>query len=189
MPKRWLRPGWLLKLSVFYHWESPHGKSPGIPWIFLSDIVGGSLSKSKAMHMLMTTLLSLLLYTVAPSLYPSMDKARENWRTDTWRMTTAGDLSGGRHPEGGMGQYLCDPMRVPQNRRFIMEKPTLMDDLGYPPFDFCLFCVVFCLAGGAAGLVGGFTEGWMLGCSTIPCQPRQFEDRWTDLGFTFLQNP
>lgn len=34
-----------------------------------------------AMHMLMTTLLSLLLYTVAPSLYPSMDKARENWRT------------------------------------------------------------------------------------------------------------
>ena len=52
-----------------------------------------------------------------------------------------------------------------------MEKPTLMDDLGYPPFDFCLFCVVFCLAGGAAGLVGGFTECWMLGCSTIPCQP------------------
>ncbi|CAJ1355313.1 unnamed protein product [Effrenium voratum] len=34
-----------------------------------------------AMHMLMTTLMSLLLYTVAPSLYPSMGKARENWRT------------------------------------------------------------------------------------------------------------
>ena len=34
-----------------------------------------------AMHMLMTTLMSLLLYTVAPSLYPSMGKARENWKT------------------------------------------------------------------------------------------------------------
>jgi len=34
-----------------------------------------------AMHMLMTTLLSLVLYTVAPSLYPTMGKAKENWRT------------------------------------------------------------------------------------------------------------
>lgn len=65
-------------------------------------LFGGSLNKFKAMHMLMTTLLSLLLYTVAPSLYPSMDKARENWRTDTWRMTT-GVLSGGSYPEGGYG--------------------------------------------------------------------------------------
>lgn len=37
-----------------------------------------------AMHMLMTTLLSLVLYTVAPSLYPTMGKAKENWRTATW---------------------------------------------------------------------------------------------------------
>ena len=34
-----------------------------------------------AMHMLVTSLMSLLLYTLAPSLYPSMGKARENWRT------------------------------------------------------------------------------------------------------------
>lgn len=34
-----------------------------------------------AMHMLMTTLMSLLLYTLAPSLYPSMGKAQENWKT------------------------------------------------------------------------------------------------------------
>lgn len=34
-----------------------------------------------AMHMLMTSALSLVLYTVAPSLYPSMGKAKENWRT------------------------------------------------------------------------------------------------------------
>jgi len=34
-----------------------------------------------AMHMAMTTFMSLLLYTCAPSLYPSMGKAKENWRT------------------------------------------------------------------------------------------------------------
>eukprot|EP00437_Effrenium_voratum_P032389 CAMPEP_0181474740 /NCGR_PEP_ID=MMETSP1110-20121109/40818_1 /TAXON_ID=174948 /ORGANISM="Symbiodinium sp., Strain CCMP421" /LENGTH=334 /DNA_ID=CAMNT_0023599943 /DNA_START=66 /DNA_END=1067 /DNA_ORIENTATION=+ len=33
-----------------------------------------------AMHMLMTSVMSLLLYTAAPSLYPTMGKARENWR-------------------------------------------------------------------------------------------------------------
>lgn len=31
-------------------------------------------------HMIMATLLSLLLYKFAPSLYPSMDKARANWK-------------------------------------------------------------------------------------------------------------
>ena len=30
--------------------------------------------------MLMTSVMSLLLYTAAPSLYPTMGKARENWR-------------------------------------------------------------------------------------------------------------
>ena len=33
-----------------------------------------------AMHMLATTLMSLLLYMLAPSLYPSMGKAKENWK-------------------------------------------------------------------------------------------------------------
>lgn len=34
-----------------------------------------------AMHMLMTSCMSLLLYLCAPSLYPTMGKARENYRT------------------------------------------------------------------------------------------------------------
>ena len=33
-----------------------------------------------AMHMLTTTVMSLLLYMLAPSLYPSMGKAKENWK-------------------------------------------------------------------------------------------------------------
>ena len=99
MPKRWLRPGFAdVRLS---QWEiHNNGKSLGI-MLFIA-FRGFVKQKNQAMHMLMTTLLSLLLYTVAPSLYPSMDKARENWRTDTWRMTI-GDLSRGRYPEGGYG--------------------------------------------------------------------------------------
>ena len=34
-----------------------------------------------AMHMFTTSFLSLVLYTVAPSLYPSMGKAKDSWRT------------------------------------------------------------------------------------------------------------
>ena len=55
-----------------------------------------------AMHMAMTTFMSLLLYTCAPSLYPSMGKAKENWRTSiSPREVVFFFLGGGKYPKNG----------------------------------------------------------------------------------------
>ena len=60
-----------------------------------------------AMHMAMTTFMSLLLYTCAPSLYPSMGKAKENWRTSISPREVV-FFGGGKYPKNAShGSSTC----------------------------------------------------------------------------------